>query len=104
EEREQVAAVAAAPREAKQGEERRTKRSLAEPEPLLDREGDAERRECRVERAPPALDRLAHDADRLRRRSGSDEGRDFVGDELERAANAASLEEAHRPVRGDHVA
>jgi len=58
EEREQVAPLPVEPRIAQQREERLPERRLAEPQPALERVGDAERRERRVERCAPAVGRL----------------------------------------------
>jgi hypothetical protein len=98
---EQLGAAAAEPVEAEKCEKRRAEGRLTEPRPLLDRVRDSERAEHGLERRTPALDRLADDADPLRRRARADERDDLGGDELRSAAHARALEEVHRAVERD---
>ena len=66
------------------------------PERPVERVGDAERTEGRLEGRAQALDRRADDQDLLRRRAGAEELEDLVGDQLERGAGACALEQADR--------
>ena len=96
---EQVAPLAVEPRVAQQREQRLAERRLAQPQPALERVGHAERREGRVQRGPPAVERRADDRDLVSGSAVAQQRKDLVRDELERAADAGALEEAQRAVQ-----
>ena len=98
EEREQLLARAAEPREAQEREEGVPERGLRDAWPLLERVRDTERAEDGLERRAPALERIADDRDRVGRGAAADQLEELLGHELERAARARSLEEADRPL------
>ena len=95
-EREQVAPAAAEPRVADDREQRTTEGRMRRPERPVERVGNAERTEGRLQGRAQALDRRADDQDLLRRRAGAEELEDLVGDQLERGAGAGALEQADR--------
>ncbi len=95
-EREQVAPAAAEPRVADDREQRTTEGRVRRPERPVERVGDAERTEGRLQWRAQALDRRADDQDLLRRRAGAEELEDLVGDQLERRAGAGAFEQADR--------
>ena len=95
---EELATRAVAPGEAEQREQRLAERRRRQARPRLDRDGNAERAECRLDRRARALERRADDRDLLRGDAVADELEHGLGDELERGATAGSLEEAHRAV------
>jgi phage shock protein A len=66
----------------------------AQPAPRLERVGDAEAREHRLERRAEALRRRHEERDLLGRNALAHERQDFLRDELERVARARPLEEA----------
>ena len=103
EERVEVAAAALLPGEAEQRQQGLPERRLAEPEPALDGEGDAERAEHRLDRGARALDGRDHERDLLQRDAGGGELPNLLRDELERAARAGRLEEADRAVERRRV-
>ena len=92
----EVAPAALLPGEAEQCEQRLPERRLREPHAPLDREGDPERGERRVDRRPPALERGHDDRDLLQRGACVRQLADLLRDELERAPASRSLEEAQR--------
>ncbi len=98
---EEVAAAPVEPGETDEPEERATERGLAESGGLLDRVGNPERDEDRVERSPPAIDGVAHDADALGRGPVPEELDYLRADELDRSPGPGALEEADRAVQRD---
>src|SRR5439155_3744894 len=96
----EIVPPAAEPLEAQQREERLAERGLADPQPALDRERDAERAEGGLERRPEAVEVRADEEDPLRRGPAAHELEDLLGDELERPARARALEEANRALDG----
>ena len=100
-ERVELAPAAAEPGKAEHREQRLAERCRAEPDPPLDRKGNAQRPEGRVERGAHALERRGHEGDLLRRRARLDEREDLLSDQLEGRPRARGLEEAHRAVEGD---
>ena len=78
-------------------------RRLREPHLAVDRVGDAEGAESRLERRAQPLDARADDADSLGCDPAAEEREKLLADELERAARARRFEEAHGPVDRDRV-
>ena len=91
----EVVASTREPGEAEQREQRAAEGRLAEPREALGRVRDAEPGERRLERRSPALQRGCDDRDVGRIRPAADELEDLLADELEHAARARRLEEAH---------
>ena len=101
-EREEIAARAAEPREAEQRDERLAERRLREAHLAVDRIRDAERPERRLERSAQARSTLGQMTPiALGRRAGAQEREQLLADELERTARAGGLEEADRAVDRD---
>ena len=97
-EREELAARPAEPREAQQRRQRLAERRLVDANLAVDRVRDAERAERGLERCANAVDARADDADLLRRRPAAEEREQLLADELERAARAGALEEPNGAV------
>ena len=95
---EEVAAPALEPREPQKAEQRSPECRLPQPRRLLDRERDPERDENGVEHRPPAIHRVADDADPLRGGSVPEQLEHLCGDELRCAACTGALEEPERAV------
>ena len=93
EKREEVGTGAVGPRVAEQREQRVPERRLGEAPATVERIGNPERPEGRLERRAPAAERRADDADRVRRRPAAHETEQLVADELERPADARALQE-----------
>ena len=98
EEREEVAPGAPEPREAEESGQSMPESGLRKRDAALDRVGDSQRSEGRLERRPVALDAGADDRDLLGGKAGAQERQDLVTDELERPTGARRLEEAHGTV------
>ena len=94
-EREELAPARVPPRVPQELEQRVADRRRAEPHPRLDRVRHVERSEHGLERAAPGVDRRRDERDLLRADTGANELEQLVTDELERAARACTLEEAH---------
>src|SRR5918994_2671271 len=97
---EEVASLSAVREEAQEPEQRVAERRAAERHRPLERVRDAEGAEDSLERGAPPLDVGGYDCDPLGRFSCPKEREDLVGDELERAARACTLEEANRSLDG----
>ena len=95
---EQLAALPVGPRVAKELQERVPERRRPEPRTRLDRVRHAERAEHRLERRAPAVERRCDERDLLGRRAAADQLEQLFADQLERAAGACALEEAHGAV------
>src|SRR4029078_1468089 len=85
-EREEIAAPAAEPREAEERDQRLAERRLREAHLPVDGVRDAERAERCLEWSAQALDARADDADRLGGRAGTQQREQLFPDELERTA------------------